>query len=77
VLIHRSFQSGKKDSRVRTPDDYRAMRGDIKKMVQDLRSQFILRRAGGTRKLAISRNGRAPMQQLRDRYATVSRLCAA
>jgi hypothetical protein len=42
VLIHRSFQSGKKDSRVRTPDDYRAMRGDIKKMVQDLRSQFIL-----------------------------------
>lgn len=42
VLIHRSFQSGKKDSRVCTPDDYQAMRGDIKKMVQDLRSQFIL-----------------------------------
>jgi hypothetical protein len=42
VLIHRVFKSGKQGSRVCTPEDYAAMRPDIKKMVQDLRSQFIL-----------------------------------
>jgi transglutaminase-like putative cysteine protease len=43
LLIGRSFKSGKAGSKVCTPEDYLAMQADIKKMVRDLRSQFILR----------------------------------
>ncbi|MCH8618435.1 DUF3857 and transglutaminase domain-containing protein [Undibacterium sp. TS12] len=42
VIIHRSFKSHKEGSRVCTPQDYLAMQATIKRMVQDLRSQFIV-----------------------------------
>ncbi|MYM73832.1 DUF3857 domain-containing protein [Duganella sp. FT134W] len=42
LLIKRALKSGKAGTRVCTPEDYLAMQGDIKKMVRDLRSQFIL-----------------------------------
>jgi transglutaminase-like putative cysteine protease len=42
LLIARSFKSGKAGTKVCTPEDYVAMQADIKKMVRDLRSQFIL-----------------------------------
>src|SRR5471032_2335228 len=43
LLIDRSFKSGKSGSKVCSPEDYLAMQADIKKMVRDLRSQFILK----------------------------------
>lgn len=42
LLIERSFKSGKAGAKVCTPEDHLAMQADIKKMVRDLRSQFIL-----------------------------------
>jgi hypothetical protein len=42
LLIKRALKSGKAGTRVCAPEDYLAMQGDIKKMVRDLRSQFIL-----------------------------------
>ena len=42
LLIRRHFQAGKANSRVCTPDDFQAMQADIRKMVRDVRSQFIL-----------------------------------
>jgi transglutaminase-like putative cysteine protease len=42
LLIKRALKSGKDGTRVCTPEDYLAMQADIKKMVRDLRSQFIL-----------------------------------
>ncbi|NVM74247.1 transglutaminase-like putative cysteine protease [Duganella sp. SG902] len=42
LVIDRSFRSGKAGGKVCTPQDHRAMQADIKKMVRDLRSQFIL-----------------------------------
>lgn len=42
LLIKRTLQSGKAGTRVCTPQDYLAMQGDIKKIVRDLRGQFIL-----------------------------------
>lgn len=42
LVIDRSFRSGKEGSKVCTPQDHQAMQADIKKMVRDLRSQFIL-----------------------------------
>ncbi|MFZ6766026.1 DUF3857 domain-containing transglutaminase family protein [Undibacterium sp. Di26W] len=42
VIIKRTFKSGKEGSRVCTPNDHQAMQATIKKMVQDLRSQFIV-----------------------------------
>jgi len=42
LLIGRSFKSGKAGTKVCTPEDYVAMQADIRKMVRDLRSQFIL-----------------------------------
>jgi transglutaminase-like putative cysteine protease len=42
LRITRRFKSGKAGTRVCTPQDYAAMRDDIRKMVRDLRSQFIL-----------------------------------
>jgi hypothetical protein len=42
LLIGRSFKSGKAGTRVCTPADYAAMQLDIRWMVRDLRSQFIL-----------------------------------
>lgn len=42
LLITRSFKSGKAGSKVCTPEDYLAMQADIRKIVRDLRSQFIL-----------------------------------
>ncbi|MFZ6756547.1 DUF3857 domain-containing transglutaminase family protein [Undibacterium sp. Ji50W] len=42
VVIKRTFKSGKEGSRVCTPNDHQAMQATIKKMVQDLRSQFIV-----------------------------------
>jgi len=43
LLVQRSFLSGKQGSKVCTPEDYLAMQADIRKIVRDLRSQFILR----------------------------------
>ena len=43
LLVTRSFKSGKPGSKVCTPDDYLAMQADIRKIVRDLRSQFILK----------------------------------
>ncbi|WP_343729737.1 DUF3857 domain-containing protein [Duganella sp.] len=42
LLIDRSFKSGKAGTKVCTPQDHVAMQADIRKMVRDLRSQFIL-----------------------------------
>ncbi|MES2040764.1 MAG: DUF3857 and transglutaminase domain-containing protein [Pseudomonadota bacterium] len=42
VIIKRTFKSGKEGSRVCTPKDHQVMQATIKKMVQDLRSQFIV-----------------------------------
>jgi transglutaminase-like putative cysteine protease len=42
LVIARRFKSGKAGSRVCTPDDHLAMQDDIRKMIRDLRSQFIL-----------------------------------
>ncbi len=42
LLVRRHFQIGKANSRVCTPEDFRAMQPDIQKMVRDVRSQFIL-----------------------------------
>lgn len=42
LRIARRFKSGKAGTRVCTPQDYSAMQADIRKMVRDLRSQFIL-----------------------------------
>ena len=42
VHVQRSFKSGKKGSRVCTPQDFAAMQEDIRIMVRDLRSQYIL-----------------------------------
>ncbi|MFZ6720958.1 DUF3857 domain-containing transglutaminase family protein [Undibacterium sp. Ji49W] len=42
VIIKRTYKSGKEGSRVCTPKDHQAMQATIKKMVQDLRSQFIV-----------------------------------
>lgn len=43
LLIKRMLKSGKAGTRVCTPEDYLAMQGDIKKIVRDLRAQFILK----------------------------------
>jgi hypothetical protein len=40
--ISRRFKSGKRGTRVCTPQDHAAMQADIRRMVRDLRSQFIL-----------------------------------
>ena len=40
--ITRRFKSGKAGTRVCTPQDHAAMQADIRRMVRDLRSQFIL-----------------------------------
>ncbi|SHN07959.1 Transglutaminase-like superfamily protein [Duganella sacchari] len=42
LVIERSLKSGKAGTKVCTPEDQLAMQADIKKMVRDLRSQFIL-----------------------------------
>jgi transglutaminase-like putative cysteine protease len=42
LLVERRLKSGKQGSRVCTPEDYLAMQPDIRRMVRDLRSQFIL-----------------------------------
>jgi len=42
LVIDRSFKSGKAGTKVCTPEDHLAMQADIRRMVRDLRSQFIL-----------------------------------
>lgn len=42
LVVDRRFKSGKVGTKVCTPADYAAMQDDIKKMVRDLRGQFIL-----------------------------------